>query len=142
LYVHNPLKTISSVSEPPATHHLFLHIISYNSTMAEPAPFSQPRSEARLLNKSQLLRQFAVLGDLLSAGALLIDVRRTDYEGGTIRGSLNMPAQSFPLNMATLYRLCLGDGLSVISRVIFYCGEFKPTLYLRIANLFSLAIAF
>ena len=94
--------------------------------MAEPAPFPQPRSEARLLNKTQLLRQFAVLGDLLSAGALLIDVRRTDYEGGTIRGSLNMPAQSFPLNMATLYRLCLGDGLSVISRVIFYCGEYSP----------------
>jgi hypothetical protein len=90
--------------------------------MAEPGPYPQPRSEARVLQKEQLLRQFAVLGDLLSAGALLIDVRRTDYEGGTIRGSLNMPAQSFPMNMATLYRLCAGDGLSVISRVIFYCG--------------------
>ena len=90
--------------------------------MAELTQFPQPRSEARPLKKEQLVRQFAVLGDLLSAGALLIDVRRTDYEGGTIRGSLNMPAQSFPMNMATLYRLCAGDGLSVMSRVIFYCG--------------------
>lgn len=64
-----------------------------------------------------------MLGDVLEAGMLLIDLRRTDYEGGTIRGSLNIPAQSFYMNMATLYRLCRGDGVSVISRVLFYCGS-------------------
>jgi len=72
--------------------------------------------------KETLLRQFTILGDILNAGTLLIDVRRTDHEGGTIRGSLNMPAQSFYMHMATLYRLCMGDGVSVISRVMFYCG--------------------
>jgi arsenical-resistance protein 2 len=73
-------------------------------------------------SKETLLRQFNILGDILNAGTLLIDVRRTDHEGGTIRGSLNMPAQSFYMHMATLYRLCHGDGINVISRVMFYCG--------------------
>jgi arsenical-resistance protein 2 len=69
--------------------------------------------------------QSNILGDLLNAGTLFIDVRRTDYEGGAIRGSLNMPAQSFLNNMATLFRLCKGDGVSVISRVVFYCGRLQ-----------------
>lgn len=77
---------------------------------------------APLYTKETLLRQFTILGDILNAGTLLIDVRRTDHEGGTIRGSLNMPAQSFYMHMATLYRLCHGDGVNVISRVMFYCG--------------------
>lgn len=77
---------------------------------------------APIYSKETLLRQFNILGDILNAGTLLIDVRRTDHEGGTIRGSLNMPAQSFPYHMATLYRLCHGDGVHVISRVMFYCG--------------------
>jgi arsenical-resistance protein 2 len=82
-----------------------------------------PTRTAPLYKKEQLLSQFNILGDLLNAGTLFIDVRRTDYEGGTIRGSLNMPAQSFRSNMRTLYRLCKGDGVSVISRVMFYCGR-------------------
>ncbi|KAK0947695.1 hypothetical protein LTR29_000952 [Friedmanniomyces endolithicus] len=32
------------------------------------------------------------------ASMLIIDVRRTDYEGGAIRGSLNVPAQGFYWN--------------------------------------------
>jgi arsenical-resistance protein 2 len=87
------------------------------------AAFPPPTRTAPLFKKEDLLRQISILGDLLNAGTLLIDVRRTDYEGGTIRGSLNLPAQSFYMNMATLYRLCKGDGVSVISRVMFYCGR-------------------
>jgi arsenical-resistance protein 2 len=87
-------------------------------------PIPPPTTECQRLPKEQLIRQFQVLGDILNAGTLLIDVRRTDYDGGSIRGSLNMPAQSFPYNMSTLFRLCQGDGLSVISRVVFYCGTF------------------
>jgi len=85
--------------------------------------FPAPTRTAQLYSRENLLRQFNVLGDILNAGTLLIDVRRTDYEGGTIRGSLNLPAQSFFTQMATLYRLCRGDGFSVISRVMFYCGS-------------------
>jgi hypothetical protein len=90
--------------------------------MTEPQ-YPPPRSVASVMKKEQLQRQFAILGDILNAGTLLVDVRRTDFEGGTIRGSLNLPAQSFPLVMPTLYRLCAGDGLAVISRVVFYCGK-------------------
>jgi arsenical-resistance protein 2 len=93
--------------------------------MAE-SGFPPPRSAAPPIQKEQLLRQFAMLGNILNAGTLLVDLRRTDYEGGAIRGSLNMPAQSFPMNMATLYRLCSGDGLAVITRVVFYCGKSYP----------------
>lgn len=95
--------------------------------------------DAPLYSKETLLRQFNILGDILNAGTLLIDVRRTDHEGGTIRGSLNMPAQSFPYHMATLYRLCHGDGVNVISRVMFYCGtlSFLELLQLLRALIFS-----
>jgi len=85
--------------------------------------FPDPKTDCQRIPKEQLIRQYQILGDILNAGTLLIDVRRTDYDGGAIRGSLNMPAQSFPYNMATLFRLCQGDGLSVISRVVFYCGS-------------------
>jgi arsenical-resistance protein 2 len=85
-------------------------------------PIPEPTTDCPRIPRDQLLRQYQILGDILNAGTLLIDVRRTDYEGGMMRGSLNMPAQSFPYNMSTLYRLCQGDGLSVISRVVFYCG--------------------
>jgi arsenical-resistance protein 2 len=81
-----------------------------------------PTTECERIAKEQLIRQFQILGDILNAGTLLIDVRRNDYAGGCIRGSLNIPAENFPFNMATLFRLCQGDGLSIISRVIFYCG--------------------
>lgn len=36
------------------------------------------------------------------ASLLIVDVRRTDYEGGFIRGSLNIPAQGFWWNRGML----------------------------------------
>ena len=66
-----------------------------------------------------LLPREAALPELDSADLLLVDVRRTDYEGGTIKGSLNLPAQSFYTNRAVLYRLCKHAG---VKQVAFYCG--------------------
>jgi arsenical-resistance protein 2 len=86
--------------------------------------FPPPQTVAPRINKEQLLRQFAVLGDILNAGTLMVDLRRNDFEGGTIHGSLNLPAETFPLNIPTLYRLCVGDGFAVMSRVVFYCCKF------------------
>jgi len=51
---------------------------------------------------------------------MLVDVRRNDWEGGTIRTSLNCPAQSFYQTRKTLLDLC--DRAS-IEHVIFYCGS-------------------
>ncbi|KAM3086111.1 hypothetical protein ACMFMF_000066 [Clarireedia jacksonii] len=51
---------------------------------------------------------------------LLVDVRRDDWEGGTIKTSLNLPAQSFYQSRKTLLDLCSRAG---ITKVIFYCGS-------------------
>jgi arsenical-resistance protein 2 len=76
--------------------------------------FPAPRSTAPLISRETVLSQ------LYSPDLLLIDVRRTDYEGGTIAGSLNIPAQSFYWNREALYNLCKRAG---IKRVAFYCGK-------------------
>lgn len=76
--------------------------------------FPQPRSVAPLISRETVLSQ------LYSQDLLLIDVRRTDYEGGTIAGSLNLPAQSFYQNRETLYNLCKRAG---VKKVAFYCGK-------------------
>ncbi|TAQ90125.1 hypothetical protein B7494_g1528 [Chlorociboria aeruginascens] len=52
-------------------------------------------------------------------GFLLVDVRGADWEGGTIKTSLNLPAQSFYQTRKTLFDLCDRAG---IKQVIFYCG--------------------
>jgi arsenical-resistance protein 2 len=54
---------------------------------------------------------------------LLVDVRRTDWEGGTVATSVNFPAQSFYQTRGAVYQLCKQAG---IKRVIFYCGECLP----------------
>ncbi|PNP46223.1 hypothetical protein TGAMA5MH_02258 [Trichoderma gamsii] len=51
---------------------------------------------------------------------LLVDVRRTDWEGGTVATSVNFPAQSFYQTRGEVYQLCKQAG---IKRVIFYCGS-------------------
>ncbi|KAL4955232.1 Rhodanese-like domain-containing protein [Aspergillus filifer] len=51
---------------------------------------------------------------------LLVDLRRTDHEGGTIKGSLNLPAQSLCYTLPTLYNLVTSAG---VKDVIFYCGS-------------------
>ncbi|KAL2009691.1 hypothetical protein VTN00DRAFT_5498 [Thermoascus crustaceus] len=51
---------------------------------------------------------------------VLVDLRRTDFEGGTIRGSLNLPAQSLYPTLPTLYALASAGG---VGSVIFYCGS-------------------
>ena len=51
---------------------------------------------------------------------LLVDARRSDCTGGTVRGAVNLPAHSFYPTRQSLYGLCKQAG---IKRVIFYCGE-------------------
>ncbi|KAF2187858.1 Rhodanese-like protein [Zopfia rhizophila CBS 207.26] len=78
------------------------------------AAFPGPRHTAALIPRE------AVMSDLSSPQLLLVDVRRTDFEGGTIRGSLNLPAHSFYMNRAVLYDLCKRAG---VKQVAFYCGS-------------------
>ncbi|KAF1959151.1 hypothetical protein CC80DRAFT_514459 [Byssothecium circinans] len=74
--------------------------------------FPAPRHTAALLTREK------ALADLSSSNLLLVDVRRTDFEGGTIKGSLNLPAHSFYLNRAVLHDLCKRAG---VTQVAFYC---------------------
>ncbi|KAI9879094.1 MAG: hypothetical protein M1830_009613 [Pleopsidium flavum] len=51
---------------------------------------------------------------------VLVNLRRADHEGGTIRGSLNLPAQSLYSSIPTLYTLFSAAG---VKKIIFYCGS-------------------
>lgn len=51
---------------------------------------------------------------------LLVDVRRTDWTGGTVESSINLPAHSFYPTRKIVYDLCRQAG---IKKVIFYCGQ-------------------
>lgn len=63
------------------------------------AAFPAPTLTAPLMPRTRAMQMLSLQG----VGALLIvDVRRTDYEGGVIRGSLNIPAQGFWWNRGML----------------------------------------
>jgi hypothetical protein len=51
------------------------------------------------------------------ASMLIIDVRRTDYEAGCIRGSLNIPAQGFWWNRGMLWVL----SVTLLVILLFVC---------------------
>ncbi|MCJ1421933.1 hypothetical protein MMC32_008300 [Xylographa parallela] len=51
---------------------------------------------------------------------VLIDLRRMDQEGGTIHGSINLPAQSLYPTIPTLYTILSS---AKIEKVIWYCGS-------------------
>ncbi|KAF1932303.1 Rhodanese-like protein [Didymella exigua CBS 183.55] len=78
------------------------------------AAFPAPSTTAPVITREDALK------DLSSDDLLLVDVRRTDFEGGTIKGSLNLPAHSFYMNRAVLFDLCKRAG---VKKVAFYCGS-------------------
>jgi arsenical-resistance protein 2 len=51
---------------------------------------------------------------------LLVDVRRTDFEGGTVTTSINLPAQSLYPTRKQVYDLAKQAGTK---KLIFYCGS-------------------
>ncbi|GJD03293.1 arsenate reductase [Colletotrichum higginsianum] len=64
--------------------------------------------------------QLAAGNDTARRDFLLVDVRRNDFEGGTIATSINLPAQSLYQTRPIIHQLCKQAG---IKRVIFYCGS-------------------
>ncbi|KAI9932661.1 hypothetical protein ASPWEDRAFT_102326 [Aspergillus wentii DTO 134E9] len=80
------------------------------------AAFPAPRSTSQTIRKEQLL-QWMHEG---RKDYVVIDLRRTDFEGGTIRGTLNLPAQTLYPSIPTLYQVLSGGG---IKAVIWYCGS-------------------
>ncbi|KAK3619725.1 hypothetical protein LTR22_025881 [Elasticomyces elasticus] len=80
------------------------------------AAFPSPTMTADIMPQ----RRAMMILSMKIASMLIIDVRRTDYEGGAIRGSLNVPAQGFWWNRGMLYELCYKAD---IEWVVFTCGS-------------------
>ena len=85
--------------------------------------FPEPRNKTPIhISKEGVLRRLQA-GNTHGKDYLLVDLRRNDHEGGTIQGSLNLPAQSLHYSLRTLLSLCQSGG---IKEVIWYCGESCP----------------
>ncbi|KAJ5585223.1 uncharacterized protein N7459_005023 [Penicillium hispanicum] len=83
------------------------------------AAYPAPTCIAAQLARQELL-QWLREGKHAGKKFVLIDLRRTDFEGGTIRGSLNLPAQSLYPTLPTLYTVLANSG---VKYVIWYCGS-------------------
>ncbi|OQE94848.1 hypothetical protein PENNAL_c0003G09881 [Penicillium nalgiovense] len=83
------------------------------------AAYPAPRGAAPSISREELV-QWIRDGKQAGKDFILVDLRRTDYEGGTIQGSLNLPAQSLYRTIPTLYSLVSN---STVKYVIWYCGS-------------------
>ncbi|OJJ67597.1 hypothetical protein ASPBRDRAFT_58702 [Aspergillus brasiliensis CBS 101740] len=83
------------------------------------AAYPAPRSAATGIRREEVLQWFRS-GKQAGRDFILVDLRRTDFEGGTIRGSINLPAQSLYPAIPTLYSLL---SQSPVKEVVWYCGS-------------------
>ncbi|KAK7185549.1 hypothetical protein DPSP01_010771 [Paraphaeosphaeria sporulosa] len=86
------------------------------------AAYPAPRNPAATICREEVLRMMKQSAETASKNYVLVDLRRSDYQGGTIRDSINLPAQSLYPTIPTLYALFKGAG---IRQVIWYCGSSK-----------------
>ncbi|GJC90338.1 arsenate reductase [Colletotrichum tofieldiae] len=87
------------------------------------AAFPAPKAKSPDIEADEvmgLLEAQAAAGKDTPRDFLLVDVRRNDFEGGTIATSINFPAQSLYQTRPIIHQLCKQAG---IKRVIFYCGS-------------------
>ncbi|KAK5046906.1 hypothetical protein LTR84_007260 [Exophiala bonariae] len=83
------------------------------------AKFPTPRTkEPGAITRDELLARFES-GEKGGQDFLLVDVRRTDHEGGTITHSTNLPAQTLYYSIPSIYNLLQSGKIPL---VIFYCG--------------------
>ncbi|RAH67854.1 putative arsenate reductase (Arc2) [Aspergillus aculeatinus CBS 121060] len=85
------------------------------------AIYPAPRSTAVGICREEVLRWFRARKQA-GRDFVLVDLRRTDFEGGTIRGSINLPAQSLYPAIPTFYSLL---SQSPVKEVVWYCGSSK-----------------
>ncbi|KAG7289909.1 hypothetical protein NEMBOFW57_006286 [Staphylotrichum longicolle] len=83
------------------------------------AAYPAPKSEVVTISREEVLALLKAT-PVEKRDFVLVDLRRNDFEGGTIRGSINLPAQSLPLTLPSVYALFKTAGLR---KVIFYCGS-------------------
>lgn len=96
-----------------------------NGSTQEEAPwhaaFPTPQSTAGAIAADKIHCALKSLDSPSDAKYLLVDVRRTDHEGGTIKDSLNLPAQSLYYSLEMLYALAVRAD---VDAVVFYCGMY------------------
>ncbi|KAJ5929547.1 Rhodanese-like protein [Penicillium verhagenii] len=83
------------------------------------AAYPAPRKTTGSISRLEILRWFNA-GKKVGKDFVLVDLRRTDFEGGTIRGSLNIPAQSLYPTIPTLYSLL---SQARVPKMVWYCGR-------------------
>lgn len=86
------------------------------------AAFPAPKAQCDHIEPDEVLKLLEAQADQPASSArdfLLVDVRRTDWEGGTISTSINLPAHTLYQTRPVVYQLVKQAG---IRRVIFYCG--------------------
>lgn len=86
------------------------------------AAFPEAKAECPRMEASEvkaLLDADANAGQDAKRSFLLVDVRRTDWEGGTVKTSINLPAHTLYQTRPTIYQLCKQAN---VDKVIFYCG--------------------
>ncbi|KAH6637991.1 Rhodanese-like domain-containing protein [Boeremia exigua] len=86
------------------------------------AAYPAPRSTPATIRRESVLDMIKQSRETSSSDYILIDLRRNDHEGGTIRGSINLPAQSLYPTIPTLYTLFKSAGLC---KIIWYCSSSK-----------------
>ncbi|KAK7718928.1 hypothetical protein SLS63_010341 [Diaporthe eres] len=84
--------------------------------MAYPAP----KKEAPSITRGAVLEMLRDSENVAGKDFVLVDLRRSDHEGGTIRGSINLPAQSLWPTIPTVYEMFKAAALR---KVIWYCGS-------------------
>ncbi|KAF2837687.1 arsenate reductase [Patellaria atrata CBS 101060] len=82
--------------------------------------YPKPRHESpSQISREELLERIRN-GQKAGIDFILIDLRRNDHEGPTIKGSINLPAQTLYSSLSTLLNLCTK---AKIDTVIWYCGS-------------------
>lgn len=122
-------KLFASKPGPPSPQHGRTMSDAVAAGAATPAPwyaaFPEAQSSCPRVEASEVKK---FLDDVLDGSSskhrsiLLVDVRQTDWVGGTIATSINLPSQTLYPTRPVIHQLCKQAG---IHSIIFYCGEFK-----------------
>ncbi|EGS18384.1 rhodanese-like domain-containing protein [Thermochaetoides thermophila DSM 1495] len=83
------------------------------------AAYPEPQSKPARISREEVL-QMLKTKSLGERDFILVDVRRNDFEGGTVQGSINLPAQSLYPTIASVYTVFKAAG---VKKAIFYCGS-------------------
>ena len=84
------------------------------------AAFPEPKAPCHALEPDDVKALLEAHSSADNRSFLLVDVRRTDWEGGTVATSINLPAHSLYQTRPVIHQLCKQAGVKTI---IFYCGS-------------------